>query len=89
MASILLLSITLNNKKLNLSYIPWVGLSLIFLFLSIEEISLIHGRLEKPIKELVGAAGLLYYAWVIPCGLALVVFIISYTNFLLKLPKKS
>ena len=86
-ASILLLLISTANKKVKSSYIQWAGLSLIFLFLSVDEISSIHERLTSPTRDVLNTSGLLYFAWVIPYGTALGVFIIVYSKFLLKLPK--
>lgn len=88
-ASILLLSISLTHKKLKSSYIAWFGLSLIFLFLSIDEIASIHERFGQPTKDAFKTSGFLFYAWVIPYGTALVSFIIAYSKFLFKLPKKT
>jgi hypothetical protein len=88
-ASILLLSISLTHKKLKSSYIMWFGLSVIFLFLSIDEIHSIHERFGKPTREAFNTSGLLFYAWIIPYGVALVIFIITYSNFLIKLPKNT
>ena len=87
-ASILLLLIAFKRKNIKLSYIPWFVLAFIFLFLSIDEISSIHERLIIPVRETFGTSGYLYYAWVIPYTLALVVFIIAYSKFLLELPKR-
>lgn len=86
-ASILLSLIAMANKKVKSSYIQWLGLSLIFLFLSIDEISSIHESLISTTRYALNTSGLLYYAWVIPYGTALGVFIIVYSKFLLKLPK--
>lgn len=86
-ASILLLSIAFINQKHKSSYIPWLGLSLIFLFLSIDEISSIHEELISPTREALKTAGVFYFAWIIPYGIALVVFITAYSKFLFKLPK--
>ena len=88
-SSALLFLIALNCKKNKSSYIPWLGLSLIFLFLSIDEISSIHEKLTVHSREIFGTSGFLYYAWVIPYGLALGVFIILYSKFLLELPKNT
>lgn len=86
-ASILLLSIAFINKKYKSTYIPWFGLSLIFLFLSIDEISSIHEGLVLPTREALKTTGIFYFAWIIPYGIALVIFIIAYSRFLFKLPK--
>lgn len=85
--SALLYLIAMNNKKANSSFIPWLGLSLIFLFLSIDEINSIHERFPSPSRESFETLGFLYYTWVIPYGVALIVFILAYTKFLLGLPK--
>ncbi len=85
--SVLLFLIAINNKKEKSSFIPWIGISLIFLFLSIDEISMIHEKLIVPTREAFGTSGFLYYAWLIPYGVALIVFILAYTKFLLGLPK--
>ncbi|MBL4898786.1 MAG: hypothetical protein COA42_22090 [Alteromonadaceae bacterium] len=88
-SSMLLSIIAFQSKKLDLSYIPWFGLSFIFMFLSVDEISSIHERFTGPVKETLGVSGFLYYAWVIPYGLALVVFIMAYSKFLFKLPRRT
>lgn len=88
-ASILLWSIALTHKSLKSPYIMWLGLSLIFLFLSIDEISSIHERFEEPTKNVFKTSGFLFYAWIIPYGIALVAFIIIYSKFLFKLPKNT
>jgi hypothetical protein len=66
----------------------WLGLAIIFLFLSIDEIASIHERLTAPVKELLHVSGLLFYSWVIPYGLLLILFVISYSKFLMSLPRK-
>lgn len=86
-ASLLLLFITNLHKKEQLPYVLWGVLSFIFLFLSIDEISSIHEKLNEPIKNNIDATGLLYFAWVIPYGIALIAFVAAYLKFLLKLPK--
>jgi len=69
------------------SYLPWLGLAIIFLFLSIDETASFHERLITPVRESLNTSGLLYYAWVIPYGIALTVFVIAYLKFLMSLPK--
>ncbi len=80
---------TKRQKKKRPSYIPWFGLSLIFSFLAIDEKTSLHERLTVPMRETFEATGFLHYAWVIPYGFALLVFILAYTKFLLDLPKNT
>ncbi|MFK5937894.1 MAG: hypothetical protein QM497_05785 [Sulfurimonas sp.] len=60
---------------------------MIFLFLSIDEMISIHENFTRITKLLVDTTGLLYYAWIIPYGIALIIFILTYSKFLLHLPK--
>ncbi len=85
--SLLLSIIALTHKNSNASYLPWAGLAVIFLFLGIDEISSIHERLDGPTRNLLKTSGFFYYAWVIPYGLLLLVFVVSYLKFLISLPK--
>ncbi len=89
LVSILLSFIAFTRIKLKLSSIPWFGLSIIFLFLSIDEISTIHEEIGGIVRETFETSGFLYYAWVIPYGIALVVFIVAYSKFLFVLPKST
>ena len=86
-SAILLLFISYMNKISHEPYILWGVLSLIFLFLSIDETSSIHEHLTTPTRDLLDTSSFLYYAWVIPYGLFLIGFIVVYFKFLLNLPR--
>ncbi len=87
---VLLLCIVIFRKNQQAQYIAWLGLALIFFFLSIDEFSSIHEKFTHPTRELLGSSqkGLLYYAWVIPYGIALISLAILYLKFLKSLPPK-
>ena len=87
-SSILLAFIGSAHKRLGTAYLPWIGLAIIFLFLAIDESLSIHERFVRPVRDLFKTSGLLYFAWVIPYGIALIVFLIAYLKFLLDLPKR-
>ena len=86
-ASILLFFITCACKSLKLSYAYWLGLSLIFLFLSIDEMCSLHEQLSPIFRKLFNTSGIFYHAWVIPYGIALFSLIVIYLRFLFHLPK--
>jgi hypothetical protein len=67
----------------------WYGLALVFLFLASDEILEIHERTIEPMRGLINATGLLYYAWVVPYGLAALLLAIIYLRFLLHLPART
>ena len=88
-ASILLFTITSIHRKNGSPYYYWLGLGFIFLFLSVDEIASIHERLILPLRELLQTSGFLYFAWVIPYGIAFLIFSIAYSKFLFSLPNKT
>jgi hypothetical protein len=64
----------------------WLGLAASFLFLSFDELFMMHERLVIPVRAAVHATGLLYFAWVIPYGIGVSVLALVYLHFLLRLP---
>jgi hypothetical protein len=66
----------------------WIGLSLIFLFLSIDEASVLHERLMKPMRNLVDVGGVLHFSWIIPGMIAVSAFFLLYFIFFLNLDRK-
>ena len=64
----------------------WLGLAVIFVFLSIDDMLAFHEKLIDPVGEAFDTSGLLLYAWVIPYGLAGLVFAAVYVPFLRRLP---
>ena len=67
----------------------WFALGLIFLFLSMDEMMMIHERLTEPVRALVGDSYAPHYAWVLPYGLLVVAVGIAYARFLLRLPRRT
>jgi len=86
-ASTLLSIIALTHKRNGSAYLSWLGLVFIFLFLSIDEIVSLHEQFNRPVRESLNTSGVLYYAWIIPYGVALIAFIIAYLKFLTELPR--
>lgn len=66
----------------------WFGLAFLFFFLSIDEMTVIHESLIKPMRAIVGAEGIFYFAWVIPGMIAVALFGILYFIFFWNLDKK-
>jgi hypothetical protein len=75
-SSVLLFLITYMEKKRGDKYLPWLGLALLFLFLSLDEATEIHEVLIGFTRKHLNTSGYLHYAWVIPYGAALVVMIL-------------
>lgn len=90
LASMLLGIIGLAKKKLDDRYaLHWGALSLIFLFLSLDEAAIIHEMSIKPLRILFHTGGLLYYAWVVPGAEAVFIVGLAYLRFLADLPART
>lgn len=86
--SFLLFLIGFACKKADKPFIAWFGLSFIFLFLSVDEISVLHERLIEPVRMTLNTSGFFYYAWVIPYGAFVIIFLALYAKFLINLSTK-
>jgi len=64
----------------------WIGLSLIFIFLSVDEFSSIHEILINKVRDTLNTTGYLYFAWVIPYAIAVVTIGLIYLKFVISLP---
>jgi hypothetical protein len=74
----------------------WIGLSLIFLFLSIDEVVQIHEagsreEVQSFVKNLTGLTfgGFTYFFWVVPGAAFVLIFLLVYLRFLVDLPKET
>jgi len=87
LCSLILLIITLKHKAMKSGYLYWLGLSILFFFLAIDEIASLHEQITIPVRQALDTTGILYFAWVIPYCIFLIVFVLIYSRFLLSLPK--
>lgn len=65
----------------------WSALAFIFMFLSIDEAAAIHEMTMVPLRSALNVRGVLYFAWVIPGALLVLVVALAYARFLLHLPR--
>lgn len=61
----------------------WAGLAALFLFLGVDEGAVLHEIMIVRIRESYHTSGALYFAWVIPYGIATIVIGIAYLRFIL------
>jgi len=67
----------------------WFALSAIFLFLSADEMLMLHEGLIVPLRSAFHARGIFYFTWVIPYGLFLLAFLAIFWRFLMNLPRQT
>jgi hypothetical protein len=95
MCSVLLATIAATKKRQSERYgTHWGVLSGIFLILSIDEVARIHetvGDVIYPLADSAGftPSGFIYYVWVVPGAVFVLVVLVVYVRFLLHLPKRT
>lgn len=67
-------------------YWYWMGLAIVFLFLSIDESVQIHERIGPIVREAFSTSGVFHFAWIIPYGIFVLTMGAIYIPFVLKLP---
>lgn len=85
----ILLAIIAHAKKVvgNRFSRHWKALSIIFVFLSLDELVSLHEELINPMRSLFHTSGFLYFAWVIPGGIFVIICLLTFMQFLAALPK--
>lgn len=90
LCSILLAIITSAKKVAGDLYVRhWGALSIIFLFLSLDELISIHERMIDPLRSTLNTSGFLYFAWVIPGAIFVSICLLAFLRFLTHLPAKT
>lgn len=66
----------------------WAILAAIFLYLSIDESAVIHELINEPLNQAFELGSLLHFAWILPFGILVFIFLLSYLGFLRHLPMR-
>jgi hypothetical protein len=66
----------------------WLALSIVFVFLALDESISIHERLIDPLRETWNLTGIFYYAWIIPYGIGVVLLSIFVFPVFWRMPKR-
>ncbi len=67
----------------------WKWLAIIFTFMAIDEDASLHELLIEPVRDLLAVTGPLYFAWIIPYALAVLVIGLLYLKFVWSLPART
>jgi hypothetical protein len=90
LAAVLLAFIAASKSRSKAPYAAhWIGLSLIFLYLSMDEGAVIHEIFSDPLQARFNTSGYLTFAWVIVYVPLLIVFALLYLRFLFHLPPRT
>jgi len=77
-----------NRKRAAYRY-HWAGLAAIFIYLSMDEALSFHESSTRPLRSALNTEGALFYAWIIPYSIGLVLLLLIYIEFILNLPGKT
>lgn len=83
-AQVLFVVSMLDRRSGELRY--WQGLSLIFIFLSMDEVASFHEAFILPLREMMDADGFFFFTWVVPAMAGLVLLLAVLWAFLNRLP---
>lgn len=67
----------------------WLILSLIFIYLSLDEAASLHEQVIDPLRALVPLSGIFRFAWIIPAGFLILILILFYLRFFWSLPVRT
>lgn len=84
-ASLLLFLIYRIERKEGRKSLGWLGLALIFIFLTLDEATQIHEFLIGFFRKNFGFSGYLYYAWIVPYTMVLLLLAVVYVPFFRRL----
>jgi hypothetical protein len=88
LAAVLLALIATATKKTGGVYTGhWGVLSLIFVYMSVDEAARIHELTQEPLRAALHPSGFFHYAWVIVAIPLVLLFVIAYLRFLRDLPQ--
>lgn len=85
-ASGLLLIISLTKKQMARPWKLWTSLSVLFLLVALDEFIGVHEQLSQPVRTLLDAKGLLYFAWIIPYAFLVMLLAGIYGPFVFEMP---
>ena len=90
LCSALLAIIAFAKKKENAPYsLHWKALSVIFLFLSLDETAQLHEMTIKPLRSALNPSRFLHYEWIILYAVFVLIFVLAYRRFLADLSQKT
>jgi hypothetical protein len=67
----------------------WVQVAILFVLLSLDEAASFHEKLARPMSNLLYKGEFIVWAWVIPCSIFGVLFLLTFSKFLMQLPLKT
>lgn len=67
----------------------WLAISVVFVYLSVDETAQIHDRATTGVRKIVGDSALLHYSWVLPYAFVVLAVAVTFVPFLRHLPRRT
>lgn len=67
----------------------WRGLTLVFAYLSLDELVALHEKTNSVTRDALGLSGALYFGWVVVAAPVVLLFGLAYLRFVLALPART
>ena len=67
----------------------WKWLSIVFVCLAIDEACSIHEISVPILRTVINSGGFLYFPWILPASILVILFLVSFRKFIFDLPKKT
>jgi len=88
-AFLLFVTAAVSRKPGKRDYLYWAVLGFIFTYMSVDEAVRLHEKLVIPLQQALNVSGALFFAWVIPYGIAVLVLGLIYLRFVWRLPSRT
>ena len=87
-AGLLAVIATARKRQEKRDYLYWAGMAIIFFYLAVDDGVALHENIIRPLRDALHTSGALYFAWVIPYGVFVIVIGLIYLRFLFSLPSR-
>lgn len=67
----------------------WFVMAGALFYVSVDEVGEFHERLTDPVREALGLSGVLYFAWVVPAIIVLVILMTVFLRFILRMESRT
>lgn len=88
-AAILMAYVAMSKLKIRNDKTFWWGMSFVLLFTGLDELLVFHEKLGRAVSESFETSGILFFAWIIPYIIGIIILLLLIFKPMLRLPKET